>query len=107
MLVAFGHCAGVGGFDRAALRQGPAARVGDAEQGAAAAAAAATGSRSLAGRHQQGAQAGEAVGVHAALGHEFGQGVFQLGLQQARAVEQFVEERGAVLRQPVGHVLRA
>ena len=64
-------------------------------------------SRALARRHQQGAQAGETVGVDQAERDQFGQCVLKLGAQQAGAVDEFVEERGAVFTQPVGDQLRA
>ena len=58
----------------------------------------AIGLRSV-GRHQQRAQAAEAVGGDEAERHQFGQRLLDLGAQQAGAVDQLVEERGAVLRE--------
>ena len=89
-----------------APRQRPPARILDAEQRSAAAAAV-EGGRSFRLRDEQRAQPGEAVAMHAAAGHEFCEGVFELGAQQVRAVREFVEEGGAMRGEIVGDRLRA
>ncbi len=90
-----------------AAGQRPAARVLDAEQRRATAAAPARGRRTLRLRHQQRAQARKTVAVHAAARDEFGQRVLEFGAQQVRAADEFVEERCAVFAQVIRDFLRA
>ena len=50
------------------------------------------------GGHEQRAQAGEAVGGHQPLGHQLAQRLLRLDPQEPSAVDDFLEERRAVLR---------
>ena len=62
--------------------------------------------RSL-GRNQQRAQAAKAVRIDKTDGDELGKCLFDLRPQQARAFDQFVEERGSVLADEAQNGLRA
>ena len=88
------QCFAAGGvaFGRAgAAGQGPAAGRLHAEHRAATARAAPVG------RHQEGAQPGEAVRGDEAKRHQFAERLFDLRPQQPAALDQLVEERGALL----------
>ena len=74
----------------------PASRVGHAEQRDAAATARASARASPIRRHEQRAQAAEAVGVDEAQRHELGERLFDLRGQHARALDDLIEERSAV-----------
>ena len=82
----------VGGGRRA--HQRPAAGILHRRGGGAATARAAR--LALGERHQERAQAGEAVGGDEAQRHQLGQRLLELGAQQAAMLQQLVEEGGAV-----------
>ena len=87
-------------------RERPAAGILHAERhGAAPAPPAGAGPAPL-GRHEQRAQPAEAVRGHEAERDQLGQRLFDLGAQQAGALDQLVEERRAVLPNAVGDRLR-
>ena len=84
------------GRARGLADQRPAARLLEAGRGRAAATAAARDRLALARRHQQCAQAVEAIGRDQAQRHQLGQRLLELRSQQAALLQQLVEERGAV-----------
>ena len=59
------------------------------------------------GRHEKCAQSGKAIGIDYARSHQLGQRFFDLRAQQPGALDQFIEERRAVLANAIGDVLRA
>ena len=87
--------------------QGPTARLLHAGRHRTAATPAARDRLALARRHQQRAQAVEAVGRDQPERDQFRQGLLELGAQQAAVLQQLVEERGAVGRHEIDDGLSA
>src|SRR5919109_3305291 len=83
----------------------PSARALHAKSGGPPSAAAAGRRLAQARRHEQRAQAAEAVRGHHAEGHELGERVFDLRPQEAGTRDQVIEEGGAVLADELGHGL--
>ena len=82
--------------------QRPATGVLDAKQTGSAQGTAASRA-TLCRRHEQGAQAGKAVGVDQAAGDQFTERLLKLDFQQVRAMRDLVEERRTVLAQMIEH----
>ncbi|MDL1863549.1 DDE-type integrase/transposase/recombinase [Betaproteobacteria bacterium PRO7] len=92
---------------RLPARERPAAGVFDAEQRRAPHAPAAVEAAAAVRGHQQRAQPGDAVGIDEPLCDQLGERFFDLGAQQARAVDDLVEERRAVRGDELQHALAA
>ena len=89
------------------MSERPAPGVLHAERDAAPPAPSAGAGLAALGRHEQRAQAAEAVRGHEAERDQLGERLFDLGAQQAGALDQLVEERRALLPHAVDNRLRA